>query len=162
MNMDAHQFLAVAGDLVESVRSDPAQPNAGAMCRTAVGRAYYALFLLAREFVSDLDIETRSVPSIHALLEQALRNSGVLSLARIGNALGELRDQRTDADYEMRDTTVETVENAGDVLDDAKAAILQLDLIRAGRLSPPLDRTTVVEAILKWASDNSKPLWRKG
>lgn len=159
--MDAHQFLAVAEDFVASVRNDPTRPNARATCRTAIGRAYYALFLLAREYVSDLGIETRSVPSIHVLLEQALRNSGVRSLARIGNALGELRDLRTNADYEMRNESVETIETAEDVYNRARAAILQLDLIRAGRLSPPLDRDVVAGAILKWAGENSKPLWRK-
>jgi hypothetical protein len=47
------------------------------------------------------------------------------------------------------------------VVAGAKTAILQLDLIRAGRLSPPLDRAAVADAILKWANDNSKPLWKK-
>lgn len=159
--MDAHQFLAVADELVASVRANPAQPNARAVCRTAVGRAYYALFLLARAFVDDLGFETRSVPSIHALLEQAQRNSGVFSLVRIANTLADLREQRTDAGYDMRNTTVETVGTATDVLDDARAAILQLDLIRAGRLSPPLDREAVADAILKWAAGAQKPLWKR-
>lgn len=159
--MDAHQFLALAEDLVASVRSNPDQPNARALCRTAVGRAYYALFLLARELVSDVGIDMRSIPSVHVTLAEALQYSGVLSLTRISEALNVLRSQRTDADYEMRNGKVETLENAEDVYNRARLAVLQLDLIRAGRLSPPLDRGAVADAILKWAKENGKPLWKR-
>lgn len=159
--MDAHQYLTFAESLARSVKDDPAQPNAQATCRSAISRAYYALFLLTREFVESLGIEARRVPSSHVTLEQALQNSGVLTLERIGEAIGALRSARTDADYDMRKTEVETLARVEYVLDAAKAAILQLDLIRAGRFSPPLDRDAVAATILKWASDNGKPLWRK-
>ncbi len=159
--MDAHQYLALAESLAASAKADPAPSNVLALRRSAISRAYYALFLLAREFVDGLGIETRLVPSAHVTLEQALLNSGVFSLRQIANTIGFLRTERTNADYEMRRTDVETQERVDSVVDSAKAAILQLDLIRAGRLSPPLDRKAVAETILKWASDNGKPLWRK-
>jgi uncharacterized protein (UPF0332 family) len=123
--MDAHQFLAVAEELVASARNDPTQPNARAICRTAIGRAYYALFLLAREFVSGLGFETRSVPSIHVTLAESLQHSDVLSLKRIGETLDALRAQRTDADYEMRNTAVETVANAEGVVANLIVSSLQ-------------------------------------
>jgi len=89
--MDAHQFLAVAEELVANARKDSTQVNVRAICRTAVGRAYYALFLLAREFVNGLGVETRSVPSIHVTLAESLQHIGVLSLMRIGETRDALR-----------------------------------------------------------------------
>ena len=159
--MDAHQFLALAESLAASAKADPAPSNVLAMRRSAISRAYYALFLVAPEFVDGLGIETRLVPSLHVTLEHGLRNSGVFSRGQIANTIGFLRTERANADYEMRRTDVETPERVDSVVESARAAILQLDLIRAGRLSPPLDRAAVAAAILKWAGDNGKPLWRK-
>jgi uncharacterized protein (UPF0332 family) len=159
--MDAHGFLAVAESLAESARSDPSLPNRDAACRSAISRAYYALFLLAREFLDDLGIDARRIPNPHANLEHAFTNSGVLSLQRTANALRMLCSARTRADYDLRPGDIESITTVQDVLKDARSAILQLDIIRAGRLSPPLDRTAAAEAILKWARDNGKPLWRK-
>jgi hypothetical protein len=86
----------------------------------------------------------------------------VLSLQRLANSLRELAAARTEADYDLRSTDVESIRRVQDVIGSAKAAILQLDIIRAGRLSPPLDREATVAAILKWARENAKPLWKKG
>jgi hypothetical protein len=159
--MDAHRYLAFAESLATSAKADPTQPNHDAMCRSAISRAYYAVFLLAREFIDDLGIEIRRIPNPHANIEQALRNTGVFTLQRLANALGSLCTDRTDADYDLRNRDVETVAKVEAVIATAKAAILQFDIIRAGNLSPPLDRNAAAEAILKWAKENSKPLWRK-
>jgi hypothetical protein len=78
--MDAHRFLAFAESLAARARDDPSLPNFDAVCRSAISRAYYGVFLLARQFVEELGIETRRIPNPHATLEHALRNSGVLSL----------------------------------------------------------------------------------
>jgi hypothetical protein len=117
--------------------------------------------LLVREFVDGLGIETRLVPNPHVTFEQALKNCKVLSLEKIAEAMSKLRDDRAAADYEMRNTEVETVTKVESVVEVAKATILQLDIIGAGRLTPPLDRNAVAEAILKWAKENEKPLWKK-
>ena len=159
--MDAHGFLAFAESLADSVKTDPSLPNRDAVCRSAISRAYYALFLLAREFLDELGLEVRHIPNPHANLEQALTNSGVLSLRRIANALRKLCSARTQADYDLRPGDVESFTRVQDVLNDARATILHLDIIRAGRLNPPLDKTVAAEAILKWARENGKPLWRK-
>lgn len=159
--MDAHGFLAVAESLAESTRTDPSLPNRDAICRSAISRAYYALFLLAREFLGELGIGARHIPNPHANIEHAFANSGVLSLQRIANALRMLCSARTQADYDLRPGDIESITTAQDMLTDARTAILQLDIIRAGRLSPPLDRTATAEAILKWARENAKPLWKK-
>jgi hypothetical protein len=159
--MDAHEFLALAESLADRVKADPNTPNRNAACRSAISRAYYALFLLAREFLGELGIEARHIPNPHANLEQALGNAGVMSLQRIANALRKLCSARTQADYDLRPGDVESIIKVQDIIDDARTAILQLDIIRAGRLTPPLDRTSTVDAILKWARENGKPLWRK-
>jgi uncharacterized protein (UPF0332 family) len=159
--MVAHQFLAFAESLADSVKANPSLPNRDAICRSAISRAYYALFLLAREFLDELGVDARRIPNPHANLEQALRNSNVLSLQRLANTLGTLSRIRTEADYDLRSEEVESLARVEVVITDARTAILQLDIIRAGRLSPPLDRAATVEAILKWARENGKPLWKK-
>jgi uncharacterized protein (UPF0332 family) len=159
--MDAHQFLTLAESLAARAEADPDQPDFEALCRTVIGRAYYGTFLLVRELLDSLGLETRRVPNPHATFEQALRNSGVFTLRLIATDLSELCSYRTKADYEPWNAEVETIEKVRDVLNRARTAILQLDIIRAGRLSPPLDRAAVADAILTWARESSKPLWRK-
>lgn len=159
--MDAHQFLSLAEALAARAEADPDQPDFEALCRTIIGRAYYGVFLLTREFLDSLGIETRRVPNPHATFENALRNSGVLTLQRIAMELIELCSYRTKADYEPWNAEVETIEKVRAVLDSARKARTMLDIIRAGKLSPPLDRAAVADAILAWARENSKPLWRK-
>jgi hypothetical protein len=85
----------------------------------------------------------------------------VLSLHRLASALRKLCSARTQADYDLHPGDVESIIQVQDIITDARTAILQLDIIRAGRLSPPLDRAATAEAILKWARENGKPLWRK-
>ncbi|MCI0702824.1 MAG: hypothetical protein L0241_17220 [Planctomycetia bacterium] len=135
--MDAHEYLTFAESLAKSAKDNPTLPNFRGVCRSAISRAYYALFLLAREFVDGLGIETRQIPNPHVTLEQALQNSGVFSLERIAETLGRLRSDRTDADYDMRNTDVETIAKVEEVIEAAKFAIVQLDIIRAGKLTPP-------------------------
>jgi len=160
--MDAHHFFALAESLARSAKSTPAIANHDAVCRSAISRAYYAVFLLTREFVDELGIDARHIPNPHANIEQALRNSGSLTLDRLANTLRSLAIDRTDADYDLRSGNVETIAKVEAVIESARVAILQLDIIRAGRLSPPLDREATVAAILKWARENAKPLWKKG
>ncbi len=119
------------------------------------------MFLLVRQLLDDLGLDTRRVPNPHATFEQALSNSGVLTLQRLANTLRSLCADRTTADYELRNTAVESDPKVESVLATVEAAILQLDIIRSGRLSPPLDRDATPGAILKWARENSKPLWKK-
>jgi uncharacterized protein (UPF0332 family) len=158
--MDAHGFLALAESLADGVKADPALPNRDAACRSAISRAYYALFLLAREFLGELGFDARHIPNPHANLEQALGSSGVLSLQRLANILRKLCSARTQADYDLRAQDSESITRVVDVINDARTAILQLDIIRAGRLIPTLDRAATADAILKWARENGKPLWK--
>ena len=159
--MDAHHFFALAEMLAGTAKDEPAYPHRAAACRSAVSRAYYAAFLLARQLLDDLGFDTRRVPNPHATFEQAFSNSGVLTLQRLANALRSLCADRTTADYDLRNAAVESYAKVESVLETARAAIVQLDIIRSGRLSPPLDRTATADAILKWAKENSKPLWKK-
>lgn len=159
--MDAHGFLAFAESLADGVKADPSLPNRDAACRSAISRAYYALFLLAREFLDELGVDVRHIPNPHANLEHAFANSGALSLQRLANVLRKLCSARTQADYDQRAGDIESITRVQDVINDARTAILQLDIIRAGRLTPPLDRAATAEAILKWAKENGKPLWKK-
>jgi uncharacterized protein (UPF0332 family) len=159
--MDAHSYLTFAESLANSVKDDTSLSNRDAVCRSAISRAYYAVFLLAREFIDELGIETRRIPNPHANIEHAFRNSGVLTLQRLAIALNVLASDRSEADYDLRSGDVESITKVQDVIDSAKAAILQLDIVRAGRLTPPLDRDATAAAILKWARENGKPLWKK-
>lgn len=159
--MDAHHFFALAESLAKEAKDNPSVPHHDALCRSAISRAYYSVFLLARGFIDELGIETRRIPSPHANIEQALWNSGSLTLLRLANTIRSLAIDRTDADYDLRPGIVDTILKVEAVIESARVAILQLDIIRAGRLTPPLDRDATAAAILKWAKENGKPLRKK-
>ena len=151
--MDASHFLTLARHLVAG--AEQAQPLTGgtgaAECRCAIGRAYYATFLNARAFLAELGIGVPPDGSAHTAVYFALNNSGVNVLAKIAVQLRGLYDSRTTADYDLVNTDVDRVSEAEIAIGRADLALTVLDLIRRGRVNPPLDRPAVVNAILAWA-----------
>jgi uncharacterized protein (UPF0332 family) len=67
--------------------------------RTAIGRAYYAAFLLSKQ-----KLERASGPfrNVHKLHESVIERFMEIGRYDIGNRLSELFDYRVDADYYMR------------------------------------------------------------
>jgi uncharacterized protein (UPF0332 family) len=66
--------------------------------RTAIGRAYYAVFLVARE---KLGVVTRR--RVHQTVIEELKKTP--GMRAIGDQLDRLRQLRTEADYDLRSTS---------------------------------------------------------
>lgn len=71
-----------------------------AVWRTSICRAYYGAFHLARQLLTAIGIK---VPkhNAHDFVRMALQQSGDGDLVKAGSMLADLRDARTDADYEL-------------------------------------------------------------
>ena len=67
--------------------------------RTAIGRFYYAAFLLAWRKLSEKGISIPESGEMHKLVITIYNDKG---LSSIGNRLDQLRESRVDADYHMR------------------------------------------------------------
>src|SRR3954471_15245037 len=102
--MDARRFHALAEQLVKRVQKGG--PLCGGLCdvdcRTAVSRAYYAAFLVAREYLeSQLGFVLTEKGACHVALQKALKASKHSAVVVIGVSLSSLYSQRLDADYDM-------------------------------------------------------------
>ena len=87
MKFDPVEFYKLAGDLYK-------QPNVGEReLRTALGRAYYAAFLAARD---NAGITTTS--DVHSATVRHYLSNGQ---TEIGNRLEDMRIARSRADYEL-------------------------------------------------------------
>ena len=82
---DPNEFLDVANEL--------AKTNDEAHLRAAIGRAYYALFLLARKKTG---VVTKD--NVHTAVQKAMRKRGDLKTAE--SKLRALSDMRKNADYD--------------------------------------------------------------
>ena len=106
--MNPNRFLDVAVTLSESKK--PAD------LRTAVSRAYYASFLTVRDYAQNVKGEPFCRDSnIHHEVEKYLDNSPDIELNELAQALGDLRDSRHAADYEMDNPIPEKPKNVGDI-----------------------------------------------
>ena len=68
--------------------------------RTVAGRAYYAVFNFIRSYLADNQIRL-SNKKVHELLPLCIKNSGIEEAKEVGKKVGELGDDRIEADYEM-------------------------------------------------------------
>ena len=69
--------------------------------RSAVGRAYYAAFHVARQFLLDLRFAVPPDQQAHRYLIYRLTNCGDAAAAGAGLKLDDLRRRRNDADYDL-------------------------------------------------------------
>jgi uncharacterized protein (UPF0332 family) len=90
--MDVRDFLTLAETLV----AGPTE----AMWRSAVSRAYYAAFHVARQLLTQCRFKVPRGDRAHAYLWQRLHNSGHPDVARAGAELDTLRSERNRADYD--------------------------------------------------------------
>jgi hypothetical protein len=94
--MNPGDFMALADRL--AISSEEAD------LRTAVGRAYYSAFHVSKELIESCGIVLPQSAEAHAKVVFCLKNAGNEDLDRAGTALGELRESRNDADYDLRDS----------------------------------------------------------
>jgi uncharacterized protein (UPF0332 family) len=91
--MTGRDFLAVAKQL--------AAGGTEAEWRSAISRAYYAAFHVARELLEDLRFAVPHADRAHAYLSRRLANCGEVQMQRAGTDLNALRGVRNQADYDL-------------------------------------------------------------
>jgi uncharacterized protein (UPF0332 family) len=91
--MNVRDFLNVAQNLL----SEPTE----AAWRSAVSRAYYAAFHVARELLEALGFACPKAERAHAYLWRRLSNCGEPQVQNAGRELNDLRGDRNQADYEV-------------------------------------------------------------
>jgi uncharacterized protein (UPF0332 family) len=92
--MKADDFLLLAKRL--------ANGSTEAEWRSAVSRAYYAVFHIGREFMQSLGFRVPRDDRAHKYLSWRLSNSGNPASKEAGFDLDSLRAQRNEADYDLR------------------------------------------------------------
>ena len=98
--MTGRDFLAVAKQL--------AAGGTEAEWRSAISRAYYAAFHVARELLEDLRFTVPHADRAHAYLSRRLANCGQARIQQGGAGLNTLRGVRNQADYDLhRPVTVQ-------------------------------------------------------
>jgi uncharacterized protein (UPF0332 family) len=91
--MNGRDFLPLARQLL-GIGGEPAR-------RSAVSRAYYAAFHVARDLLTDLGFTTPRADRAHEYLYRRLNNGGLAAVRVAANQLHDLRSQRNRADYDM-------------------------------------------------------------
>jgi uncharacterized protein (UPF0332 family) len=91
--MTGREFLTVAQQL--------AGASTEAEWRSAISRAYYAAFHVARELLEDLRFAVPRADRAHAYLSRRLANCGHARTQQAGTDLNALRGDRNQADYDL-------------------------------------------------------------
>src|SRR5688572_23254735 len=148
--MDARQFAHLAEILVRDIRNrvllTPASDAAA--CRSAVSRAYYAVFHVANDFLDRIRVVVGQSPQAHVTVQHALNNSGDVTLRAVGSNLRALFAERLAADYDLAMSTPEQPAHALSMLAAANDVIDQLDRLAAGTAGVPFDPVAAAAAIL--------------
>jgi hypothetical protein len=124
--------------------------------RCAIGRAYYSAFLVAREFLNRIALWVTPTSAGHSAVQYALNNSGISALVAVASQLESLSTDRIFADYEPNDPRTDTLASAESAVTLATTAIQMLDLVAAGRVTPPVDLAAVADTALAWAKANGQ------
>ena len=129
--MDPREFQRFAFRMVTS-SDQPAQ------MRTAVSRAYYAVFNVGVEHLERLGFKVNKGPKGHHDVINRLSNSGDPDVERVGSQLTTLQHKRIQADYRLNEKNIENPNDA------------KLNVMLADRLISTLDQ--------RCSSPNSKSL----
>ena len=101
--MNPEDFATLAEEIVKG--------GTPAHCRTAIGRAYYSAFTTAFLLLKK-DIRFPKTGDKHTKVRHYLANCGDQAMLEVSSKLGDLKDRRTQADYEMDATAVEDPKSA--------------------------------------------------
>jgi uncharacterized protein (UPF0332 family) len=137
--MTPRDLINLANDLCEDERE--------VAWRTAVSRAYYAVFHAAAQLLDQAGFEVPSSEQAHAYLWLRLHNCGQPDVQAAGIEMKELRAKRNQADYH-RTATFAHVSATGPVL----AGLGVLDLLESVQESPPT-LARIAEAIRVYERD---------
>lgn len=98
--MDGNDYIRLAGKLAASPSADEAT------YRTAVSRAYYGAFHVARDFLVELGYSPVRNANVHAFVRQYLHASNLSDACTAADELGDLQTLRNRADYKLNDLRV--------------------------------------------------------
>ena len=135
--MEPREFLKLASTLV--TQSQPAQ------IRTAISRAYYAVFNTAAQFLADLGFPLPRA-GVHVAVQHRLQNCADLKIKRIGSELTDLHTKRIQADYRLSQKSIEGQRTALTVISQADRMMQALE----NCIADEPRRRVVVKAINEW------------
>jgi uncharacterized protein (UPF0332 family) len=154
-----------AEQLVEKCRAatplTPTPSGSAADLRTAISRAYYSAFLVARTFLEELGFTVTMLGHCHEVVLRSLRESGERELSRAASDLRTLGRDRRIADYELDKPSVEQLSRAEDMLQHCKSIISRLDAARTRTRNEPAYKQSIIDSINAWRHrDGEKGIWR--
>lgn len=135
--MDPRDFHQLASHLVRS--------SSAAEIRTAISRAYYAVYHVSAEILRAMGFQISTGPQGHGDVRNRLSNSGAPEVMRIGSQLGDLQGRRIQADYRLDNLEVENPKTAHALVEQAARMIQTLE-----RCSKGLQRPQIIAAIEAW------------
>lgn len=91
--MDPNEFISVATQLLAS--------HGEGRLRSAVSRAYYGAFHLARDFIADCGVVIPIDIQAHRNVLWCLANAAEPTLEEVARGVRSLRDARNGADYDL-------------------------------------------------------------
>jgi hypothetical protein len=141
--MDPRAFLALANRLTSETNPEGR--------RTVIGRAYYAAFNVAAEFLSGIGHKVRADGKGHTQAYYWLNNCKDQLLEQAGGDLHNLLGVRNDADYNLKELSVEKEAVALNWMDVAREIIKTLDECKNG---PSKRRQDIAAAVAKYKKDN--------
>lgn len=80
--------------------------------RTAISRAYYAVFHVGLNLLKEMDFNIARNSSSHEEVTRHFNNSGDNDLIKAGSKINDLRTRRLHADYELNRKDVEKKQNS--------------------------------------------------
>lgn len=116
--MTGDAFIRLAGKMAAQSSTDEAA------LRTAVSRAYYGAFHIARQFLEELGVSTVANAQIHGFVRHCLIGSGDAELQQAGSLLSTLHTDRIRADYRLHLQQFAS-------LDEVRGSIESADRVRA-------------------------------
>src|SRR5262245_31428644 len=105
--MKPAEFRNLANRLIDSEKNP-------AGFRSSISRAYFAAFLAARDFLNDAGITIPPVERgrLHIHVKDLFNGTGDAQIDELGTLLGNLRNERNTADYDLDDPSAENEANA--------------------------------------------------
>lgn len=132
--MDPRDFHKLASDLVKN--------NASANLRTAIGRAYYSVYNVGLEILKGMGFSVRSGPEAHGRIRMQFACCGIAIIEEAASKMGDLHSNRIQADYFLKNKTVENQKTVEAIIKNAESVIIAFDSCN----SEPI-RTKVTKAI---------------
>ena len=118
--------------------------------RTAIGRAYYAAYNVAANFLRSLKVIIEKKPESHKKVQEFLSNSGDKEITKIAHKLETMRTMRNHADYDLDNLAPENIKSV-----EINMALAQNFIETIDKCSTENERLTVVKTnVQNWREKN--------